>query len=66
VASITRRLRSRPFDSISPATPCALKIVTEPAGISSRVSTKRTPRPRKSSSTWRLWTISCSTYTGGP
>ena len=43
---------------IAGLTPWALKTTIEPSGASSIDSTKITPRPRKRSTTCRLWTIS--------
>ena len=48
------------------ATPCALKTTIPPAGTSSVSSTNTAPLARRSSTTARLWTISCRTWTGGP
>ena len=38
-----------------------VEITTAPGGTSASSSTNTAPRPRSSSTTWRLWTISCRT-----
>ena len=63
---MTRRSRALPSATTASDTPWALKIVTEPEGISSRDFTKTVPRERRSSRTCLLWTISCRTNTGAP
>src|SRR5688500_11800102 len=45
--------------------PCALKITVASSGTSVSSSTKMAPCVRSVSTTWRLWTISRRTYTGG-
>src|SRR5947209_11623623 len=58
--------RTRAFACTLGATPCAEKTTVLPSGTSVSSSTKIAPRPRSSSTTCLLWTISLRTYTGPP
>ena len=66
VASKTRRGRDFASFLTLSGTPCAEKMRTLPSGTSLRSSMKTAPRSLSPSTTKRLCTTSCLTYTGAP